>query len=150
MRTSTFALPDRVLLRQPWIEPGEPRSGLGRAEFAVDARDRTVHVGGVVHSFARRTGLWSVLSALLTEPGQVVSPDQLARRAWGVGYHAVRHRVAAERVAQPLDAHHEPAVIASLDGDYRLAVESWAVLEPAPAPGEPTRTGCGDATTSAW
>jgi hypothetical protein len=103
-----------------------------------------------VHSFARRTGLWSVLSALLTEPGQVVSPDQLARRAWGVGYHAVRHHsrlvVSIKRLRDALGGD----AIASLDGGYRLAVEDWAVLEPAPGAGDPTRTGRGDATTSPW
>lgn len=72
--------------------------------FGIDARERTVHVGGAAHSFARRTGLWSVLSALLAGPGQVVSPDQLARRAWGAAYHAVRHHnrlvVSIERAAR--------------------------------------------------
>jgi RecA/RadA recombinase len=154
---------DRLELRAPrpfrWREPAAVRSLTQRqadaarfaaGSFGIDARDRTVHVGGAVHSFARRTGLWSVLSALLTEPGQVVSPDQLARRAWGVGYHAVRHHsrlvVSIKRLRDALGGD----AIASLDGGYRLAVEDWAVLEPAPGAGDPTRTGRGDATTSPW
>jgi hypothetical protein len=154
---------DRLDLRAPrpfrWREPTAVRYLTQRqadaarftaGTFGVDARERTVHIGGVAHSFARRTGLWSVLSALLTEPGQVVSPDQLARRAWGVGYHAVRHHsrlvVSIKRLRDALGGD----AIASLDGGYRLAVEAWAVLEPAPGSDDPTRTGRGDATTSPW
>jgi RecA/RadA recombinase len=154
---------DRLDLRAPrplrWREPAAVRyltqQQAGAARFAagtfgVDARDRTVHAGGVAHSFARRTGLWSVLSALLVEPGQVVSPDQLARHAWGVGYHAVRHHsrlvVSIKRLRDTLGGD----AIASLDGGYRLAAEAWAVLEPAPGPDDPTRTRRADAATSPW
>jgi len=98
--------------------------------FGVDALRRTVHVGGVTHSLTRRSGLWSVLSALLTEPGHVVSPDELAQHAWGVGYHAVRHHsrlvVSIKRLRDALGGD----AIASADGGYRLAAPSWAVLEP--------------------
>jgi DNA-binding winged helix-turn-helix (wHTH) protein/tetratricopeptide (TPR) repeat protein len=98
--------------------------------FDVDALRQTVHVGGATHSLARRPGLWSVLSALLTEPGRVMSPDELARHAWGVGYHAVRHRsrlvVSIKRLRDELGGEF----ITSVGGGYRLAVHMWTVLEP--------------------
>jgi hypothetical protein len=67
---------------------------------------------------------------LRVEPGRVMSPDELAQHAWGVGYHAVRHRsrlvVSIKRLR---DALHGEA-FAAVDGGYRLSAPVWAVLEP--------------------
>jgi hypothetical protein len=98
--------------------------------LGVDAIRRTVQIGGgAPRSFARRDGLWSMLTALLTEPGRVMSPDDLARRAWDVAYHAVRHRsrlvVTISRLRDVLGGD----AITSVGGGYRLATPIWAVLE---------------------
>ena len=103
-----------------------------RDVFGVDVAQRIVHIDGAPRALASRAGLWSVLSALLPEPGRVVSPDELARRAWGVGYHAVRHRsrlvVSIKRLRDALGSD----TIASVEGGYRLVPRAWAVLEPDP------------------
>ena len=71
-----------------------------------------------------------MLLALLTNPGRVTSPDELARHAWGVSYHAVRHHsrlvVSIKRLRDALG----DGVIAAVGGGYRLSVDRWAVLEP--------------------
>jgi hypothetical protein len=58
-------------------------------------------------SLAKRPGLWSVLSALLIEPGRVMSPDEFARHAWGVGYHAVRHATMTPSPPRPVSDREE-------------------------------------------
>jgi len=102
--------------------------------FSVDVLQHTVHVGGTAHSFATRNGLWSVLSALLVEPGRVMSPDDLAQHAWGVPYHAIRHRsrlvVSIKRLRDALGGD----VITAIGGGYCLSAHMWAVLEPTNRP----------------
>jgi DNA-binding winged helix-turn-helix (wHTH) protein len=104
--------------------------------LGVDVLQRSVHVGGIAHSLAKRSGLWAVFAALLTEPGRVMSPDELAHHAWGVGYHAVRHRsrlvVSIKRLRDALGGD----VITSAEGGYALSVPRWAVLEPTTGPAE--------------
>jgi len=104
--------------------------------LGVDVPRRIVHVGGAAHSLAKRSGLWAVFAALLTEPDRVMSPDELAHHAWGVGYHAVRHRsrlvVSIKRLRDALGGD----VITSAGGGYALAVQKWAVLEPTTGPTE--------------
>jgi DNA-binding response OmpR family regulator len=103
---------------------------LADGAFGADAIRQTIYVGGVERSLARRPGLWSVLSALMIEPGYVCSPDELARHAWGVDYHAVRHRsrlvVTIKRLRDALGGD----TITAIAGGYRLSVPTWAVLEP--------------------
>ncbi|HSS00075.1 MAG TPA: winged helix-turn-helix domain-containing protein, partial [Kofleriaceae bacterium] len=98
--------------------------------FTIDARHRTIRVGGVEQSLAKRPGLWSVLWVLAMEPGRVYSPDDLAQHAWGVSYHAVRHRsrlvVTIKRLRDALGGD----AIAAVAGGYRLSVAAWGVLEP--------------------
>jgi DNA-binding response OmpR family regulator len=80
-------------------------------------------------ALAEAEALWSVLTALLAHPGQAVSPDDIARRAWGVDYHAVRHRsrlvVSIKRLRDALGAE----LIATVDGGYALTAPTWLVLE---------------------
>jgi tetratricopeptide (TPR) repeat protein len=106
------------------------RVGVPAGTCYVDALQLTVHVGAIECSFASRPGLWSVLSALLTEPGHVVSPDEVARRAWGVSYHPIHHRsrlvVSIKRLRDALGAE----LIEATNGGYRLCGGTWAVLEP--------------------
>jgi DNA-binding response OmpR family regulator len=98
--------------------------------FGVDALHQTVHVGGTTRSLAKRPGLWSLMSVLLTEPGRVRTADELAQHAWGIEYDAVRHRsrlvVSISRLRELLGAE----MIAAVGGGYRLSVPNWAVLEP--------------------
>jgi hypothetical protein len=51
------------------------------------------------------------------------------RRAWGVDYHAVRHRsrlvVSIKRLRDALGAE----LIATVDGGYALTAPTWLVLE---------------------
>jgi RecA/RadA recombinase len=98
--------------------------------FGVDTRQQTVRSNATTLSLASRPGLRSVLSALLTSPGLVISPDAIARHAWGVGYdpRLLRSRlvVSIRRLRNALGGD----VIISVDGGYRLHVHSWAVLEP--------------------
>lgn len=109
--------------------------------FGVDALRHMVHVGGAPRSLARRPGLWSVLLALLANPGRVTSPDELARHAWGVSYHAVRHHsrlvVSIKRLRDALG----DGVIAAVGGGYRLSVDRWAVLEPVNRGAGPANSG---------
>jgi DNA-binding winged helix-turn-helix (wHTH) protein len=106
--------------------------------LGVDVPQRIVHVGGAAHSLAKRSGLWAVFAALITEPGRVMSPDELAHHAWGVGYHAVRHRsrlvVSIKRLRDALGGD----AITSIGGGYALSVQGWAVLEPTTGPDEPS------------
>lgn len=99
------------------------------AALGIDVRRRTVYLEGVAQPLANRRGLWSVLTALLAHPGQAVSPDDIARRAWGVDYHAVRHRsrlvVSIKRLRDALGAE----LIATVDGGYALTAPTWLVLE---------------------
>lgn len=99
------------------------------AALGIDVRHRTVYLEGVAQPLANRRGLWSVLTALLAHPGQAVSPDDIARRAWGVDYHAVRHRsrlvVSIKRLRDALGAE----LIATVDGGYALTAPTWLVLE---------------------
>jgi DNA-binding response OmpR family regulator len=71
-----------------------------------------------------------MLSALASEPGRVFSPDELARHAWGVRYHAIRHRsrlvVTIKRLRDTLGGD----AITAVAGGYRLSVPTWTVLEP--------------------
>lgn len=103
---------------------------LGRAALGVDVMRHVVHVAGTARSLANRPSLWSVLSALLAEPGRVVSPDAVAQSAWGVKYHAIRHRsrlvVSIKRLRDALGSD----LITAVDGGYRLSAHPWAVLEP--------------------
>lgn len=110
---------------------------LAAGVFGVDTIRRTVQLaGGAPRSFAKRGGLWSMLAALLAEPGRVMTPDELARRAWDVAYHAVRHRSRlVVTISRLRDALGDDA-ITSIGGGYRLAAPRWAILE---APPEPIR-----------
>ena len=60
-------------------------------DLVIDLVDARVQRGGAVTDLERKPGLLALVRPLAESPGTVLSLDEIARHAWNVPYHRVRH-----------------------------------------------------------
>ncbi|MBI5480754.1 MAG: hypothetical protein HY906_17985, partial [Deltaproteobacteria bacterium] len=107
-----------------------------RYELLVDLVGRQAKVGRRWVDFSGRKSVFAMLAALAARPGTSVPIADLARAAWQVEYHPLRHYARVTMAISRLRSALGPTVIdGGKEGYVLVPPQAWAVLLPLAAGG---------------